>query len=133
METRQQMMKGLSLLTRFSASRRTFSVSPSLKADILQSLYLSQLKAYKPSKAAAKTDLPETFALPAAPPVPAFDKTEAVTASSGKVEEEAWPALYDPIDDPNNYNGMPLCLEYSTRNYIKFLQRENLTTTHNNK
>ena len=99
-------MKGLSLLTRFS-SRRTFSVSPSPKADILQSLYLSQLKAYKPSKATAKTELPETFALPAAPPVPAFDKTEAVTAaSSGKVEEEAWPALYDPIDDPNNYNGI---------------------------
>jgi hypothetical protein len=114
-------MRGLQVLlsrpvTRLFAQQRPSGVIASrglasaASPDILQSLYLSTLKSYKAPKALAKAELPETFTLPSPPPVPAFDKTEVAASASGKLEEEAWPALYDPIDDPNNYNGVLLLL-----------------------
>lgn len=96
-------------MSRLVSAIRSFSATQQARAsqDIIQSLYLAELRAYKPLKTTAKVDLPETFALPTPPAPPAFDKT-AITAKAEEAlaKASAWPALVDPIDDPENYNGI---------------------------
>lgn len=47
----------------------------------------------------------ETFTISAAPPKPAVEKsTVSAAADTEMAKEEAWPALYNAIDDPKNFN-----------------------------
>ncbi|KAI8848726.1 hypothetical protein BC829DRAFT_393312 [Chytridium lagenaria] len=58
----------------------------------------------RPVDAAAKVDLVDKFAFPAPPPVPEVEALVSETAVvEDAIEEEEWPAVYNPIDDPNNY------------------------------
>jgi hypothetical protein len=77
------------------------------RADIIGSLYLSEIKAYKPTTTADKSGLATTFSVPKPPAVPGLEGVGAVLKASEEsaLEEDAWPALVDPIDDPANYNG----------------------------
>ena len=85
---------------------RCFSASALGRADLIQSLYVQHLKAYKPlPKASIKTELPETFTLPKAPAAPVFDKTELTFESSALAKDADWPPLENPIDHPDNFNG----------------------------
>ncbi|KAI8826059.1 uncharacterized protein EV422DRAFT_563870 [Fimicolochytrium jonesii] len=88
------------------SATRGFAQTASVKADIISQIYLQQLKAYTPPKdTGAKVDLPTSFAAPAPPPKPELDVTvaEASGAVEQGVEEEQWPPVYNPIDDPANY------------------------------
>ncbi|KND01352.1 uncharacterized protein SPPG_03164 [Spizellomyces punctatus DAOM BR117] len=90
------------------AVTRSFTQTASVKADLITDLYLQELRKYTPPKesAADAADLPTTFAPPAAPAKPEIDvkTTDAVAnAADEAVEEEEWPAVYNPIDDPANY------------------------------
>jgi hypothetical protein len=90
-------------------SVRCFSGSSGAQADLIQSLYVQQLKAYKPlPKSAVKAEIPETFSLPKAPAAPAFDKTELKFESSALAKDTEWPPLENHIDNPENFNGMSL-------------------------
>jgi hypothetical protein len=83
--------------------KRTYSSAK--PQDFLQQLYLSEIRSYKPLKTTTKVDLPESFSLPTAPAAPAFDTKPITTASAdAPVKDDVWPALVDPIDDPENYN-----------------------------
>lgn len=57
-----------------------------------------------------KVDLPTTFVPPPAPAKPELDVSavtgEAANAVEDVIEEEQWPAVYNPIDDPANYPGL---------------------------
>jgi hypothetical protein len=64
---------------------------------------LQEIKQYKPS-VQEKIDLPTTFKAPAAPAKPEFDLT-AEQVTEAELAEEEWPALEDPIDNPELYNG----------------------------
>jgi hypothetical protein len=69
-------------------------------ADFIQDLYLNELRAYKPSKAASaeKADLVDKFILPTPPQAPALETVSAAEVDdSAAMQEEAWPALYNPI------------------------------------
>ena len=88
-----------------AATKRAFSGTSRGQADIIQSLYVQQLKAYKPSKTVVKAEIPETFPLPKPPAPPAFDKTELKFEASALAKDTDWPALENPIDNPENYNG----------------------------
>ncbi|KAJ3254860.1 putative cell survival pathways protein [Boothiomyces macroporosus] len=72
------------------------------QADIITDTYLAELRAYKPEKL-APIDLPSTFTPPAAPTKPELELAVA-QKEEGELKEEEWPALVDPIDDPENYN-----------------------------
>jgi hypothetical protein len=82
---------------------KRFLSSTPLKRNIIQELYLTELRAYKPAKVVAKVDLPETFQVPKAPEIPQLVKSVAVE-SKEKMEAQEWSAFVDPIDDPENYN-----------------------------
>jgi hypothetical protein len=82
---------------------KRFLSSTALKRNIIQELYLSELRAYKPSKVSTKVDLPETFQVPKAPEIPKLEKS-VIVESKEKIVAQEWPALVDPIDDPENYN-----------------------------
>ncbi|KAJ3370741.1 hypothetical protein HDU91_005907 [Kappamyces sp. JEL0680] len=95
-----------------AASRRSFSASPLAKADIITDLYVSEIKAYKPSAQVSegrsrqeKIDLPTTFSAPKAPAKPEIEAAPVAAAAEAALTEEAWPALADSIDDPTLYNG----------------------------
>ncbi|KAJ3301554.1 hypothetical protein HDV03_000666 [Kappamyces sp. JEL0829] len=104
-----------------AASRRSFSASPLAKglrnacvylpADIITDLYVSEIKAYKPSAQVRegrsrqeKIDLPTTFSAPKAPAKPEIEAAPVAAAAEAALTEEAWPALADSIDDPTLYN-----------------------------
>ncbi|KAJ3282037.1 hypothetical protein HK104_011129 [Borealophlyctis nickersoniae] len=76
-------------------------------ADIVQDLYIKELRQYKPTKdvATEKVDLPTTFTPPPPPPKPEIEAADAQVQATEEdaLEEEEWPPLYDPIDDPANY------------------------------
>ena len=50
--------------------------------------------------------MPTTFTAPAAPAPPTFDTGIEAAAEKAEVEDksDAWPALVDPIDNPDLYN-----------------------------
>jgi hypothetical protein len=84
-------------------------------ADIITDLYLSEIKAYKPSAQVSKIDayfsqekidLPTSFAAPKAPAQPEIAAAPVAAAADAALSEEEWPALVDTIDDPHLYNGM---------------------------
>ncbi|KAI9011196.1 hypothetical protein BC832DRAFT_328478 [Gaertneriomyces semiglobifer] len=87
------------------ATVRAFSQTASAKADLVSDIYVKALRDYKPAKQVEATDLPTTFTAPAPPPKPEVEKVEASATSVKEeaMEEEAWPALTNPIDDPANY------------------------------
>ena len=49
-----------------------------------------------------------TFSVPQAPAKPVFEKAVAASTDDAALQEEAWPALVDPIDDPHNYHTVKL-------------------------
>lgn len=82
---------------------RLFSTATGVaRADIIQNLYLNELRSFQKPKEVQKVDLPETFTHPAAPPKPAIDTGAhlATESAADAMAEEQWPALYNPIDDP---------------------------------
>ncbi|KAJ3015140.1 hypothetical protein HKX48_004761 [Thoreauomyces humboldtii] len=87
------------------AVTRGFAQSASVRADFISNIYLEELRKYTPPKATnEKVDLPTTFTAPAAPPKPELDTSVVQAAAVDEaVAEEAWPAVYNPIDDPANY------------------------------
>ncbi|KAI8919037.1 hypothetical protein DFJ77DRAFT_452837 [Powellomyces hirtus] len=96
------------LATRVAAPAvaRGFAHTASAKADLIAEIYISELKKYTAPKASnEKVDLPTTFTAPAAPPKPELDVSagEVAAVAEEAVEEEEWPAVYNPIDDPANY------------------------------
>ncbi|KAJ3044221.1 hypothetical protein HDV00_002899 [Rhizophlyctis rosea] len=86
---------------------RGFAQTPLAKADVIENLYLNELRSFKPTAGADKVDLPQTFAPPTPPPKPELEQAvaQAADATDAVAETEAadWPPLYDPIDDPENY------------------------------
>ncbi|KAJ3416496.1 hypothetical protein HDV05_001233 [Chytridiales sp. JEL 0842] len=83
-------------------------VQPALRKDIIQDIYLSEIRGYKPVKdtAAEKVDVVDKFTIPTPPPKPELElaSAQAGALEEAAVQEEAWPAVYNPIDDPHNYN-----------------------------
>ncbi|KAJ3134114.1 hypothetical protein HK101_004387 [Irineochytrium annulatum] len=110
--------RAIKLAARTSAVRpavagvpRMFSIQQPLRADIIQDLYLKELRAYKPAPAAAneKVDLVDKFSTPTPPPKPEIDVSAAAEGGVEQpesLEEESWPPLYNAIDDPHNYPDM---------------------------
>eukprot|EP00842_Homolaphlyctis_polyrhiza_P000546 jgi/Hompol1/1492/HPOL_002719-RA len=100
---------------------RTFATSSIAKADAVTELYLNYLRSYKPTVVSEKVDLPTTFAAPKPPAKPEIEGADVVIAAAGEaLEEEAWPALYNAIDDPANY---PDAWDYSTKSESLFAKR----------
>ncbi|KAJ3285846.1 hypothetical protein HDU76_008079 [Blyttiomyces sp. JEL0837] len=86
---------------------RMISASVVARRDIIQDLYLKNLREYKPPKdtGAEKVDLVEKFTIPPAPPAPEIESgLEAAVGEDVALEEAAWPALVNPIDQHGNYN-----------------------------
>lgn len=51
------------------------------------------------------TDLKETFAFPAPPAKPQVEKANvSAVADTEAMKEAEWPPLYNPVDDPANFN-----------------------------
>lgn len=94
--------------------------------NIMKNLYLQELKAYKPLKVSTKVDLPETFTTPKAPAVPVLEKLVLESKGEKAVETESWPALVDPIDDPENYNGIFELLKIKMNGILRPLQTMDL-------
>ncbi|KAJ3210130.1 hypothetical protein HDU67_005631 [Dinochytrium kinnereticum] len=93
--------------TRAAFGARTFMAVSPLRKDLIQDLYLSEIRAYKPAAtdAAVKVDLVDKFSLPTPPAKPEIEASVSETAVvEDAIEEEEWPPVYNPIDDPNNYN-----------------------------
>ncbi|KAJ3092220.1 hypothetical protein HK102_009705 [Quaeritorhiza haematococci] len=100
-------VKPTASVAKLAAVRAFTTQTPVVRADIITNLYLAELKKYTPPTQTEKADLPETFKAPSPPPKPAVEApVEAVaeTTLEAAVEEEEWPPLYNPIDDPQYYN-----------------------------
>ncbi|TPX31398.1 hypothetical protein SmJEL517_g05246 [Synchytrium microbalum] len=85
---------------------RAFASHAILNKDIVTELYLKEIRAYKapPEDKSAAAGLPETVSMPTPPAKPEFELAQVQAAGNeAGLEEEAWPALVDPIDDPHNY------------------------------
>ncbi|KAI9098816.1 hypothetical protein DFS34DRAFT_619063 [Phlyctochytrium arcticum] len=86
---------------------RAFSQSTVARADFVTDLYLQELRNYTPAKQASadKVDLPTTFTAPTPPAKPEVERAVAQATATGEeiIEEEEWPPVYNPIDDPANY------------------------------
>ncbi|KAI8929877.1 hypothetical protein BC831DRAFT_441392 [Entophlyctis helioformis] len=87
---------------------RAFSVSTAAKSDFINNMYIKHIREYKPPKEtdASKVDLAQTVTAPKPPAKPELETAaDAAVQAGGDValEEEAWPALYNPIDDPANF------------------------------
>ncbi|KAJ1550387.1 hypothetical protein HK096_007215 [Nowakowskiella sp. JEL0078] len=97
-----------SLQSRVLAVSRPFSTRVPLfqaKGYIIQDLYLNEIRNYKAPTIKEAVDLPTKFSAPVPPPKPEVEGASVVaSAEEVSIEEEAWPALYNPIDDPANYN-----------------------------
>ncbi|KAI8810469.1 hypothetical protein BJ742DRAFT_800405 [Cladochytrium replicatum] len=87
---------------------RPLSTTSIVKADLIQELYLNEIRAYKPKPITEKVELPSKFSPPTPPAKPELEgavvEASATSAVEESIEEEQWPALYNPIDDPANYN-----------------------------
>ncbi|KAJ1544355.1 hypothetical protein HK096_007637, partial [Nowakowskiella sp. JEL0078] len=60
---------------------------------------------YKAPTIKETVDLPTKFSAPVPPQKPEVEGASIVaSAEDVSIVEEAWPALYNPIDDPANYN-----------------------------
>ncbi len=64
---------------------------------------MTEIKQYTPA-VVEKIDLPTSFVAPPAPKKPELEVAQA-QAVEGALAEEEWPALVDPIDNPELYNG----------------------------
>jgi hypothetical protein len=65
---------------------------------------LTEIKQYKPSTL-EKIDLPTHFVIPNPPKKPELEVAQSVVVETS-LQEEEWPRLVDPIDNPELYNGI---------------------------
>ena len=90
--------------------KRLFSFSSRhYQQDLVQNLYLQEIRQYKPAKSSAKVDLPETFTFPTPPPVPVIEVQTSSTSAAGKAEVTAsdeFAPLVDPIENSEHYCGL---------------------------
>ncbi|KAJ1336270.1 hypothetical protein BSLG_007498 [Batrachochytrium salamandrivorans] len=103
----------ITLVRAIPVAVRSFSATSASK-DSVTDLYLNYIRNYKPAVVAERTDLPQTFAPPKAPAKPEFETESTLSASAEEsMQEEEWPPLKSPIDDPANY---PDAWDYSAGN-----------------
>ncbi|KAJ3107551.1 hypothetical protein HDU97_003856 [Phlyctochytrium planicorne] len=89
-----------------STGVRSFMAAAPIRKDLVQDLYLNEIRAYRPpaTDATAKANLVEKFVLPTPPPVPEIETASSEGAIvEDAIAEEEWPPLYNAIDDPHNY------------------------------
>ncbi|KAI9272571.1 ATP synthase complex subunit H-domain-containing protein [Sporodiniella umbellata] len=75
-----------------SMAARSFSAAAVMKKDVLQDLFLKELKAYKPQPVAATEEgAAKEFKMPAAPAVPEIDAdvSQQLAAYDAEVKEAA--------------------------------------------
>ncbi|KAI9199297.1 uncharacterized protein BJ171DRAFT_632238 [Polychytrium aggregatum] len=73
--------------------------------DFIQKLYLDAIRGYVPKETTEKVAIPDKFTVPAPPPKPELETAPARAVQGEEAfAEEEWPALYNAIDDPHNYN-----------------------------
>ncbi|ORY51977.1 hypothetical protein BCR33DRAFT_780129 [Rhizoclosmatium globosum] len=85
---------------------RSFSAAAFVRRDLVQDMYLNEIRNYKAPKAAAadSANLVSSFAQPKAPAAPALESEVAAFEDGAAIAEAEWPALKSPIDDHHNYN-----------------------------
>ncbi|KAI9332335.1 hypothetical protein BDR26DRAFT_869325 [Obelidium mucronatum] len=107
------MFRGFALAKRASVvalkPTRSFSAAAFARRDLVQDMYLNEIRNYKAPKNSAAADtssLVSAFAQPKAPAAPALETEGAVAFEDGgaAVAEAEWPVLKSPIDDHHNYN-----------------------------
>ncbi|KAJ3112636.1 hypothetical protein HDU96_004358, partial [Phlyctochytrium bullatum] len=94
-------------VTEYEKSIRLGSFPGDTNTDIVQDLYLNELRAYRPPAvdASAKANLVDKFTLPTPPPAPGIEASVSdAVVTEDAMEEEEWPPVYNPIEDPHNYN-----------------------------
>lgn len=79
-------------------------------SDQITQLYVNELRGYKASGVVESPGLQESFKMPVPPQQPAVEGLDFKEPDAKMLEEAQWPALKDPIDDPENYNGFIMCL-----------------------
>ncbi|KAJ3208014.1 hypothetical protein HDU83_002248 [Entophlyctis luteolus] len=86
---------------------RAFSVAAISRRDIIQEMYLNEIRNYKPPKdagSAAAASLVSSFATPVAPPAPQLELAQSDIVEEAADAEAEWPALKNIVDDTHTYN-----------------------------